>query len=93
MRAGDFGRTDPGAVGKCDQETLVAEHMLEHAGEKVRRTRGIANAVRANPGRRDERAQPLGLFRDKGKLPEWPAFLLLGARVVMAFSSLQFAFP
>jgi hypothetical protein len=41
--------------------------MLEHAGEKVRRPRGIANAVRANPDPRDERAQPLGLFRDKGK--------------------------
>jgi hypothetical protein len=41
----DLGRIDPGAVGESDQETLVAEHMLQHAGEKA----GLAAASRIAP--------------------------------------------
>src|SRR6202035_3190367 len=35
-RPGNLGRIDRGAIGKGEQETLVGEHMLEHAAEKVR---------------------------------------------------------
>jgi len=67
MSAGDFGRIDSGAVGKCDQEILVAKHMLQHAGEKVGRARGTANSVRGDAGRPDKYAQSPGFFGDEGK--------------------------
>jgi hypothetical protein len=34
-RAVHFGGIDAGALGKCDQEILVSQNMLENAGEKV----------------------------------------------------------
>ncbi len=63
-----LGRIDPGAVGESEQETLVAEHMLEHAGEKARLARGVANGVRRQfRVAARKRAEPLGLFGDEGK--------------------------
>src|SRR5690242_2313084 len=55
--ASHFGRIDPGAVGKCDQQILIGEHMLEHASKKVRLPGGIADRLRGDAGRRNKAAK------------------------------------
>ena len=50
----DIGRIDPGALGESNQETLVTEHMIQHAGEKVGLARGIANCRDVDAGRRNK---------------------------------------
>ena len=56
----DVGRIDAGAGGEGDQETLVAEHMLQHSGEKAGFARGVANARPAMPVNGKEAAEPVG---------------------------------
>ena len=51
-RTGVRPRIDPGAGGKRDQETLVAEHhMLEHASEEAGFVRHGPNLLRRCSGR------------------------------------------
>ena len=45
----DSGRIDGGAIGEGDQRTLVGEHMLQHAGEKVGRCADSRSPVGRNP--------------------------------------------
>ena len=42
-RAQSSAGSIPALVGKRDQETLVGEHMLQHAGEKAGLARGGAD--------------------------------------------------
>ena len=84
----------PALSAKASKKTLVAKHMLEHAGEKVGLARGACGcraAVYAGCGK--EGGEPLGLFGDEGKrlnrqhfrrFPRWPWALLHGV---------PFAFP
>ena len=64
MRPHDLGRIRGRAVGKGDQEGLVAKHMLEHPYEKVRMICRLTQALGRQPGRGKEPGQP---FRIVGK--------------------------
>ncbi len=66
-RPRDLGRIEAGAGGESQQQILVAQHMLQHAYEKVGRAGRVANAVVRQSGDREESAKPLRVFRDKGK--------------------------
>ena len=54
-------------VGKRDQETLVAEHMLEHPGEKAGLAGRCANLGRPIPVEERKRVKPLRLLGNEGK--------------------------
>ena len=65
--ARDLGRIDSGARRKRDQETLIAKHMLEHAGEKALLA-GIGADLRSvYAGRVEEARKPVRLFGDECK--------------------------
>src|SRR5208283_4171123 len=65
--ARDLGRIDSGAQGKRDQETLIAEHMLEHAGEEAGLARRGPNLLRRYSGGSQKASQPFGVFGDEAK--------------------------
>ena len=67
MRKRDPGRIDTGTVGEREQKNLVAKHMLEHGGEKVRLTRGGADRVWRNAGDGKKVSHAFRLFGNKGK--------------------------
>src|SRR5260370_6656764 len=64
---GDAGRIDTRAVGKGDQEILIAEHMFEHAGKKVGILGCLANDWRRNARGRDKAGKPGAILGNKGK--------------------------
>src|ERR1700733_3913631 len=64
-RLGDARWIDPGAVGKRYQETLIAQHMVEHAGQKARFAGGLADILLRYAGDGKERPKPLRLFGEK----------------------------
>jgi hypothetical protein len=66
-RPGDARRIKPGAVGKRHQETLVAQHMVEHACQKTRFARGLADILMRDAGDGEERAEALRLFGKEAK--------------------------
>ena len=63
----DRGRIDPGAGGKRDQEILVLEHMLEHAGEKAWLARRPPDLLDRYSGCANKAVYPFGFFGDEGK--------------------------
>jgi hypothetical protein len=65
--ARDLGRIDSGARRKRDQETLIAKHMLEHAGEKALPAGGSADLRWLYTRRIEEAREPLRLFGDECK--------------------------
>src|SRR5262249_41811805 len=62
-----FGRIEAGAVGKCDQQILVSQNMLQDADKKVGIAGGVADRLRCDAGRRDETVQPAIVLDDEGK--------------------------
>ena len=46
---------------------VIAQHEIEHAGEKMRVGGGRAQGLRADPALGQKQAQPLGIAGDKGK--------------------------
>jgi len=55
------------AAKASKQETLVAQHMVEHAGKKAGFARGIANAPGRYSGRGNKSRELLRLSREEGK--------------------------
>ena len=66
-RPRDLGRVEAGTGGESQQQILVAEHMLQHAGEKVGRAGRVADRVRLDAGRGQKGGHSLRHFRDEGK--------------------------
>src|ERR1700751_2372979 len=64
---GHFGRIDAGTGGKCDQEILVSDNMLEQAGEKVGLASGVADRLHGDAGQGDEAAEPAIVLGYEGK--------------------------
>ena len=61
------GRIDAGRIGEGQQETLVGEHMLQHAGEKVGLVRQLTKPIERQSGRTEQPVEPFRLFGDEGK--------------------------
>jgi hypothetical protein len=62
-----LGGIDPGAAGESKQEILVAEHMLQHAGEKAGLLRGGAKLCGRDAAHVEEATERVRLFGDEGK--------------------------
>src|SRR5262249_61151775 len=62
-----FGRIESGAVGKCDQQILVSQNMLQYADEKVGIVGCVSDRLRRDAGRRNETVQPVIVLGDEGK--------------------------
>jgi hypothetical protein len=63
----DRGRIDPGTRRERKEETLIAQHMLEHSGKKAALTRGATNLLNRKPACLKEIGEPLRLLADKAK--------------------------
>ncbi len=66
-RPRNIRRIDAGGLGESKQQSFIAEHMLKHAGQKVRLSGGVAKRVRPNSGQGQKGAEPLGILGEKGK--------------------------
>jgi len=89
----DLGRIEAGAVGKSDQETLVVEHMLEHADEKVGRARGVADSVRRYAGYGKKGGHSLSFCGDERKRLNCQHFGRFRRCPCAFIHGLPFAFP
>jgi len=67
MGAGDLGGIDARGPGKCNQQILVSQNMLEHASEKVGLARGFAHRLRSDASRRDKAAEPAVVLGNEAK--------------------------
>ena len=66
-RPDHLARIDPVFGGEGKQQPLVAGDVIEHAGEKLRLARRIADGFGADSGHRQEAAEPLGLGGDEAE--------------------------
>jgi len=92
-RPGDLGRIDPGAFGKRKQEILVAEHMLQHPGEKGARARGGADVLSVYSAHTKEAVQPFRLLGDEGKRLNRQHFRCFAPGAYGLLHPVPFAFP
>ena len=63
----NLGRIDRKTGGKRDKKILVAQHMLQDAGEKAALTRGSPDLLDRKPSHVEEAGEPCGLICDEGK--------------------------
>jgi hypothetical protein len=89
----DLGRIETCTVGKCDQETFIAKHMLKHAGEKAGLARRRADLLGWYSGHVKEAPEPLRLLGDEGKSLNRQHFRRLPGFDCKPLHALPFAFP
>ncbi len=89
----DLGRVDPGTGGKRDQETLVTEHMLQHAGEKAGLACRGTDLGGFYPGDAEKAVEPFGLLGDEPECLNRQHFGCLPRGLQGHFHAVPFSFP
>jgi two-component system cell cycle response regulator DivK len=67
MGPADIVRDDAGVAGKADEQRLIGQHVLQHAGEEAGRRSGLSNRLRADARNGQESAKPFGVAGEIGK--------------------------